>query len=108
MRCNCNKNKRKAQAQVAGLEDTNWANLGFTLLGAAGGALVDGALGAIEKLDGKHGTKAIVKAAGSIALVAFVDGESATAAGGGMLAQTGVKYLQDADVLAGVGKVYTY
>lgn len=106
--CSCNKGKH---TQVAGLEDTNWADLGYAMLGGAAGQLVNGALGQIEKLNDKHGAKAGIKAAASLGLIAFVEGDWSTPVGSGMLVETAVTYLKDADVLkgvSGVGKVYSY
>lgn len=111
-KCSCQKHKKAHhQATVAGLEDANWTELGFTILGGIAGQLVNGALGQIEKLNDKHGAKAAIKAAASLGLIGFAEGDWSTPVGSGMLVETGVTFLKDSDVLAGVngvGKVYEY
>ena len=104
MACSC----RKKKAKVSGLKDTNWNNILFTVAGGVAGQLVNGALSQIENLDGKHGAKAAIKAGASIGLIGFVDGDWSTPLGAGMLVETGVTFLKESNILAGVGKVYSY
>jgi hypothetical protein len=107
--CGCKKH------QVAGLEDANWMDLGYSILGGAAGQLVNGALNQIEPLDGKNGMKAGIKAVASVSLIAFAEGEWSTPFGSGMLVETGVTFLRESDILsddadatAGLGRVFTY
>lgn len=116
--CSCNKHRKHSKvqpAQVAGLEDANWSELMYTIAGGVAGQLVNGALGQIEKLDDKHGAKAVIKGAASLGLIGFVDGDWSTPLGAGMLVETGITFLRESDILSndddatsGVGRVYTY
>lgn len=111
-KCSCKSKSHHNTPAVAGLEDANWSDLAYTIAGGVMGQLVNGALGQIEKLDGKTGAKAAIKTAASLGLIGFVGGDWSTPVGSGMLVETGVTFLRESDVLSdsnsGLGRVYRY